>query len=199
MMQVDREARQQLITRIAAAGGSDDHLAAVVEAAGVERAVDVALSEMVHRADLAVGSAGDVGFRLRHGVTALDRTVRVERVDGAARASILQGMSSTATPDATVAQSVVELLRGLFGPQGPRSGATRVVRWRERARPRGESGSHSYENSDGRRVTWSLKSIVDVGGALIDDLDGGGDLYARHFASYEAYERFEPRLAGEQL
>ncbi|WP_436774491.1 DUF4288 domain-containing protein [Yinghuangia sp. YIM S09857] len=70
---------------------------------------------------------------------------------------------------------------------------------RAKAEALGRAGETSYENADGRTVTWTLRHVVDVAPVLRDDLGDGADLYTRHFRDIEAYEAFEPLLSGEEL
>lgn len=70
---------------------------------------------------------------------------------------------------------------------------------RATATRRGEWESGSYESEAGT-VTLALKHVVDVNRVLDDNfVNENADLYARHFRNYDAYQRFEPLLSGEQL
>lgn len=70
---------------------------------------------------------------------------------------------------------------------------------KQKAQSHGKKQNSSFKNSAGEQITWDLKSVVDVSPALYDVIADGVDLYSRHFRNYEAYEAFEPLLAGESL
>ncbi|HEY2764658.1 MAG TPA: DUF4288 domain-containing protein [Pseudonocardiaceae bacterium] len=70
---------------------------------------------------------------------------------------------------------------------------------KERAAQRGRERETSYRNAEGETITWRLKHVIDVNPALDADLSRDADLYSRHFRNYDAYQRFEPLLSGEQL
>jgi hypothetical protein len=63
----------------------------------------------------------------------------------------------------------------------------------------GQAQETSYRNADGETISWVLKHVVDVNSVLDADLSQDADLYSRHFRDYDAYQRFEPLLSGEQL
>jgi hypothetical protein len=70
---------------------------------------------------------------------------------------------------------------------------------KQKAQSHGEKQRSSFKNSSGEQITWGLKSVVDVSPALYDAMADGVDFYSRHFRNYQAYEAFEPLLAGESL
>jgi hypothetical protein len=70
---------------------------------------------------------------------------------------------------------------------------------KQRAAQHGQARETSYRNADGETISWVLKHVVDVNSVLDADLSQDADLYSRHFRDYDAYQRFEPLLSGEQL
>jgi hypothetical protein len=70
---------------------------------------------------------------------------------------------------------------------------------KQKAQVHGKKQNSSFKNSAGEQITWKLKSVVDVSPALYDAMGDGVDFYSRHFRNYQAYESFEPLLAGEDL
>ncbi len=70
---------------------------------------------------------------------------------------------------------------------------------KQKAQNHGNKQNSSFKNSAGEQITWNLKSVVDVSPALYDEVADGVDFYSRHFRNYQAYEAFEPLLAGESL
>ncbi|GHH40749.1 DUF4288 domain-containing protein [Streptomyces candidus] len=70
---------------------------------------------------------------------------------------------------------------------------------RHAAEQRARRSESSFLNEDGQKITWRLKTIVDVQEAQDTDLTQDADLYSRHFRDYVAYEKFEPLLSGEEL
>ncbi|NUS42461.1 MAG: DUF4288 domain-containing protein [Mycobacteriaceae bacterium] len=70
---------------------------------------------------------------------------------------------------------------------------------RENAVMHGRGQETSYRNEDGERITWRLRTVVDVNEVLDPELADGAEIYARHFRDYDSYAAFEPMLSGEEL
>ncbi|WP_433545996.1 DUF4288 domain-containing protein [Streptomyces sp. CA-294286] len=70
---------------------------------------------------------------------------------------------------------------------------------RQAAERRSRQSESSFLNEGGQKITWRLKTIVDVQEAQDADLTRDADLYSRHFRDHVSYEKFEPLLSGEEL
>lgn len=59
--------------------------------------------------------------------------------------------------------------------------------------------NHSYQNGQGKVVSWSLREIVDVSLIGEPSLKHGTELYSRHFRDFAAYRKFEKLLPGRHV
>src|SRR5262245_2535042 len=111
MTQYAADARSDLARLIDAAGASDGTLAESIQAMGVESAARAFMREVLDRADLRGCPPVDVLFRLHSGAAAIEIVVNV----ASNGAEML--VAPTAGPaDATVEQSLIEVMRSVFGP-----------------------------------------------------------------------------------
>ncbi|MFC9437645.1 hypothetical protein [Nocardia sp. NPDC057030] len=117
-------ARSDLARLIDAAGASDTVLSASIQSMGVESAARAVLWEVLDRVDLRGCPPVEVLFRLFLGTADIEAVVRVTD-DGS---EILWAPASGRVA-ATVEQSLIELVRSVFGPRCAASSATRVLRW----------------------------------------------------------------------
>ncbi|WP_036566671.1 class I SAM-dependent methyltransferase [Nocardia sp. BMG51109] len=111
-----------------AAGAGDGVLAESIESIGAEAVARIVMAEVVDRADLRGCPPVAVSFRLRTEGTITEMIVDKSGSGVTAHPATAAAASRT---DATVEQSLVEVVRGVFGPRGAGSSATRVLRWRD--------------------------------------------------------------------
>ncbi|GAA3383567.1 DUF4288 domain-containing protein [Cryptosporangium minutisporangium] len=69
--------------------------------------------------------------------------------------------------------------------------ARSVAHATQKARQLGEDRKTAFRNDRGELITWSFLRLADVAPALYGRLDEDVELYSRHFADLEAYERFD--------
>ncbi|MFG2445251.1 hypothetical protein ACGFQG_20495 [Nocardia fluminea] len=119
---------------IRAAGACDDTIAECVKSIGVDAVVHAVMREVLDRTDLRGCPAAEVLFRLHGGAPpqsqGSDVVIRVAD-DG----TVALATMSTASVTATVAQSLPEVVRSVFGPRGSASTATRVLQWTAESSP----------------------------------------------------------------
>ncbi|MEL6493752.1 MAG: DUF4288 domain-containing protein [Cyanobacteria bacterium J06623_7] len=77
--------------------------------------------------------------------------------------------------------------------------ANSLEKARQRAKDCATKAECSYLTEDGKTVSHSLIKIVDINNVLDDDLQDGGNIYARHFRNFAAYSAFEPLISGEDI
>lgn len=110
---------------ISAAGGTVDGIATVISELGADAVAAATVAELLYHADVPAGPDVAVEIGLRHGDDIFRYEVRVTPTD--VRSHALGDTEVKA--DAAVVQDLTEVVRGLFGPRGAQSNATRVTRW----------------------------------------------------------------------